>query len=108
MRADELANRPNHEELLSFYGHRKVAFEDADLTVLVEEVVHHLLDKIGIGEDDSGIIVVRCGPRGCCVGTKGRGLKWFPAYFEASFRSAIKDVTGGEMLLDFARGDPVG
>lgn len=93
MTGDLLTNRPNHEELLKFYGHSVP--EPAEATVAeVEHVIDHLL-AIGVGENGDGIIVVRCGSQGACVATRAGGKRWIPAYLDKS-PQRVKDVTGGE------------
>jgi len=89
---------PNHEELLSFYGHPKLSFDDPMLMVTLEEVMRHLLDVVGVGADDEGILAVRCGRMGSCIGTRRGGLRWFPAYYTGEDEVNVKDVTGGELL----------
>ena len=57
----------------------------------------HLLHEIGIGPEGDGIVMVRCGRLGGCVGTKKGGLKWFPAFHGGEREHLVKDVTGGEL-----------
>jgi sugar/nucleoside kinase (ribokinase family) len=87
---------PNHEELLSFYGHPKTSTADPLLVETLENVMLHLLHTIGIGKEGKGILAVRCGRLGSCIGTRSGGLKWFPAYFSGDEECRVKDVTGGE------------
>lgn len=87
---------PNHEELLSFYGHPKMSFTDPRLISKLEEVMWHLLRSIGVGPNGEGILAVRCGRMGSCIGTRAGGLRWFPAYYTGEEESMVKDVTGGE------------
>ncbi|ORX40849.1 Ribokinase-like protein [Kockovaella imperatae] len=84
---------PNHEELLSFYE-QKYEISDPGLVPAIEHIMHHLLHDVGVGHDGHGILVVRCGRKGCCVGTVKRGLKWFPAYWLGAQGSEVRDVTG--------------
>jgi hypothetical protein len=88
--------RPNHEELLSFYGHSKISFQDPELIPTLERIMLHLIDSVGIGESGQGILLVRCGRLGGCVGTRKGGLRWFPAYYGGDAEGRVKDVTGGE------------
>lgn len=87
---------PNHEELLSFYGHPKLPINDPMLVVTLEAVMRHLLEDIGVGEGGEGILAIRCGRMGCCIGTKRGGLRWFPAYYADGEEENVRDVTGGE------------
>lgn len=65
----------------------------------VERLVSHILHDVSIGANGEGIVVVRCGRLGACVGTKKGGLKWCPAYWEGDDVKKVKDVTGG--VLDW-------
>nr|XP_031857663.1 uncharacterized protein CI109_006942 [Kwoniella shandongensis]KAA5524735.1 hypothetical protein CI109_006942 [Kwoniella shandongensis] len=85
---------PNHEELFSFYSIPTMSMTDPDLRPTVERIITHILFQVGIGQDDNGIVVVRCGRLGACVGTKAGGLKWCPAYFDEVDSDRVKDVTG--------------
>ena len=87
---------PNHEELLSFYGHAKMAYTDTELIASLEKVMWHLLYTVGVGKAGNGILAVRCGRLGACIGTKKGGLRWFPAYYTGEDEKIVKDVTGGE------------
>lgn len=89
--------RPNHEELLSLYGHPLHSLSSPLLRPALEEVMKHLLD-LGIGTDGSGIVAVRCGRLGSVVGTRKDGLRWIPAYWEKADEYMVKDVTGGESI----------
>lgn len=60
----------------------------------VERLVSHILHDVSIGANGQGIVVVRCGRLGACVGTKKGGLKWCPAYWEGDDVKKVKDVTG--------------
>lgn len=83
---------PNHEELLSFYG---VALPDSceETCEAVEGVMRHLLNSVGVGAEGKGVVVVRCGAIGACVGTRAGGLAWTPAYW-ATDSDRVRDVTG--------------
>ncbi|WRT70892.1 uncharacterized protein IL334_007891 [Kwoniella shivajii] len=85
---------PNHEEIFSFYSIPLMEFSDPDLKPTVEKLIKHLVSDVGIGEDGKGIVIVRCGRLGACVGTKLHGLKWCPAYFTGQEESKVRDVTG--------------
>ncbi|WVQ95383.1 hypothetical protein IAU59_002480 [Kwoniella sp. CBS 9459] len=85
---------PNHEELFSFYGIPKMSFSDPELRPTVEKIIYHILHDIGVWNDGSGIVVVRCGRLGACVGTVQGGLKWCPAYFDGEQEHRVRDVTG--------------
>ena len=89
---------PNHEELLSFYGYPKMAFTDPSLIVSLEKVMLHLLHQVGVGKCGNGILAVRCGRLGACIGTKKGGLRWFPAYYTGEEEKLVKDVTGGTFI----------
>lgn len=98
MSADLDARSPNHEELLSFYGVACPALPDSTLPSLVEPIIHHLLHKVGVGPDGCGMVVIRCGRMGSCVGTRSGGIKWYPAYFGEEDQHRVVDVSGGTCL----------
>ncbi|ODN92057.1 pfkB family carbohydrate kinase superfamily protein [Cryptococcus wingfieldii CBS 7118] len=85
---------PNHEELFSFYDIPTMSVQSPSLRPTVERLVTFLIHDIGIGADGEGIIVIRCGSLGSCVGTKQGGLKWCPAYWDRENSKRVKDVTG--------------
>ncbi|KAK8850710.1 hypothetical protein IAR55_004630 [Kwoniella newhampshirensis] len=85
---------PNHEELFSFYAIPIMEITDPELRPTVERLINHILHNVGIGKDGNGIVVVRCGRLGACVGTKVGGLRWCPAYFDGEEVDRVKDVTG--------------
>ncbi|OWZ77996.1 pfkB family carbohydrate kinase superfamily [Cryptococcus neoformans Tu401-1] len=85
---------PNHEELFSFYSIPTMSTSSISLHPSVERLVTHILHNVGIGANGQGIVVVRCGRLGACVGTKEGGLKWCPAYWEGGDVRKVKDVTG--------------
>ncbi|WWD07152.1 hypothetical protein V865_005249 [Kwoniella europaea PYCC6329] len=86
---------PNHEEIFSILGISPMKITDPRLRTTVEEVIKHFIYTVGIGKNGKGIMIVRCGKLGSCVGTKDKGLKWCPAYFqEGESKSKVKDVTG--------------
>ena len=95
---DEFADefRPNHEELLSFYSHDLLRFSGPSLRPTIEKLMRHLLN-IGVGTCGDGIVAVRCGRMGSCIGTRTGGLKWFPAYFDGVQERRVTDVTGGKL-----------
>jgi hypothetical protein len=95
-RADN--ERPNHEELLAIYG-QVSSSETETIADLVEPLIRHLVNDIGVGRDGEGAVVVRCGRHGSCVGTKKRGIKWFPAFFAPEDTDRVVDVSGGEFCL---------
>lgn len=72
-----------------------MATSSISLRPTVERLVTHILHDVGIGANGQGIVVVRCGRLGACVGTKKGGLKWCPAYWEGDDVKNVKDVTGG-------------
>ncbi|WWC92495.1 uncharacterized protein L201_007454 [Kwoniella dendrophila CBS 6074] len=84
---------PNHEEMFSIYGISPKDVSDIELRPTVEKLINHFLQGIGIGKEGKGIIIIRCGKLGACVGTKDGGLKWCPAYFTED-QDKVKDVTG--------------
>ncbi|WVO18168.1 hypothetical protein L204_105871 [Cryptococcus depauperatus] len=85
---------PNHEELFSFYGISPMPISSPALRPTVESLINYLLHHVGIGPDGQGIIVIRCGRLGACLGTKSGGLVWCPAYFDGKLSKRVKDVTG--------------
>ncbi|XAO27565.1 hypothetical protein I312_106421 [Cryptococcus bacillisporus CA1280] len=85
---------PNHEELFSFYSIPIMPTSSISLRPTVERLVSHILHDVSIGANGEGIVVVRCGRLGACVGTKKGGLKWCPAYWEGDDVKKVKDVTG--------------
>jgi sugar/nucleoside kinase (ribokinase family) len=92
---------PNHEELLNFYAYPKMAYTDPRLVTSLEKVMLHLLHQVGVGKNGNGILAVRCGRLGACIGTKKGGLRWFPAYYTGEEEKLVKDVTGGEFGCPF-------
>ena len=90
-----LLRRPNQDELLCIYSRPPLSVTDPHLTMEIEAIMWHLLLTVGVGKEGMGIVVVRCGRMGCCVGTKSKGLKWFPAFFEGKDQVRVRDVTGG-------------
>ncbi|KAK4687000.1 hypothetical protein P7C73_g3117, partial [Tremellales sp. Uapishka_1] len=84
---------PNHEELFSMYSLPRLAIMDPQTQPAIERLMRHLLD-VGIGPNGDGIIVVRCGRLGACVGTRRGGLRWIPAFFEGDDELRVRDVTG--------------
>jgi len=93
-----LTSRPNHEELLAIYGQPCSATTLAELEEAITPLIEHLVNVIGVGEGH-GAVVVRCGRHGSCVGTKLRGIKWFPAYFTEQDAGRVIDVSGGTSSL---------
>ncbi|WVW80641.1 hypothetical protein I302_102627 [Kwoniella bestiolae CBS 10118] len=86
---------PNHEEIFSILSIPPKEITDPDLKPTVEGVIRHFIHHVGIGKDGKGIMIVRCGRLGACVGTKEGGLRWCPAYFEGEeSKTRVKDVTG--------------
>ena len=90
--------RPNHEELLAIYGQPCSATTLAELKEAITPLIEHLVNVIGVG-GGYGAVVVRCGRHGSCVGTKLRGIKWFPAYFTEQDAGRVIDVSGGTSSL---------
>ncbi|WVQ86184.1 hypothetical protein IAT38_008352 [Cryptococcus sp. DSM 104549] len=97
---------PNHEELLSIYSVPTMPIHSPELVPTVERLINHILHNVGIGADGNGIVVVRCGMVGACVGTKKGGLKWCPAFWDGGDGKRVKDVTGAgnSFLGGFAAG----
>lgn len=89
--------RPNHEEFLSFYSHPKPDLEEASFRPELEGLMRDFLRDVGVGAGD-GVLVVRCGGMGCCIGTS-KGLEWFPAFFQGENKGRVKDVTGGKSVF---------
>jgi hypothetical protein len=90
----QLTSRPNHEELLAIYGQTCSSSGLTELKKAIIPLIQHLVDVIGVGEGH-GAVVVRCGRHGSCVGTKTKGIKWFPAYFTEEDAGRVVDVSGG-------------
>jgi hypothetical protein len=91
-----LTIRPNHEELLAIYDQPCKISTFQELQEVISNVIHHLLDNVGVGPNGAGAVVVRCGRHGSCVGTKSKGIKWFPAYFTEQDSGRVIDVSGGK------------
>jgi len=91
-----LTVRPNHEELLAIYAQPCTTSTFQELQERISPVIHHLLDNVGVGQNGDGAVVVRCGRLGSCVGTKSKGIKWFPAYFTEKDAGRVIDVSGGK------------
>ena len=87
--------RPNHEELLAFYSIPCPSSPNGTLSALVEPLIEHLLHTVGVGKDGQGVVVIRCGGMGSCVGTRKGGIRWFPAFFEQEDQDRVVDVSGG-------------
>jgi sugar/nucleoside kinase (ribokinase family) len=80
---------PNYQELFGLYG----LAMDTPIRGAVEQAVKHLLLNVGVGPGGDGIVLIRCGSRGACIGTRAGGLRWTPAYHgRDSLR--VKDMTG--------------
>lgn len=94
-----LTVRPNHEELLAIYAQPCTTSTFQELQERISPVIHHLLDAVGVGPNGQGAVVVRCGRHGSCVGTKSKGIKWFPAYFAEKDSGRVIDVSGGKVWL---------
>jgi hypothetical protein len=90
-----LTLRPNHEELLAIYDQPCTISTFQELQERISPVIHHLLDVVGVGSNGQGAVVVRCGRHGSCVGTRAKGIKWFPAYFTEKDGGRVIDVSGG-------------
>lgn len=71
-----------------------MALDDPAFPLKLESIIAHIL-SIDIGPDGQGVVVVRCGKMGSCVGTRQRGMRWFPAGFASDEEHRVKDVTGG-------------
>ena len=91
-----LTIRPNHEELLAIYDQPCTISTFQELQERISPVIHHLLEVVGVGPNGQGAVIVRCGRHGSCVGTKSRGIKWFPAYFTEKDGGRVIDVSGGK------------
>jgi hypothetical protein len=50
---------------------------------------------VGVGRDGRGIVAIRCAGLGSVVGTKLKGIHWFPAFFTENEVTRVVDVTGG-------------
>nr|XP_019007751.1 pfkB family carbohydrate kinase superfamily protein [Kwoniella pini CBS 10737]OCF46532.1 pfkB family carbohydrate kinase superfamily protein [Kwoniella pini CBS 10737] len=105
---------PNHEEIFSILGIPLIDMSSMEFISTVEGIIKYFLDEIGIGKDGQGVMIVRCGKLGACIGTKQKGLRWCPAYFQGKDQVKVKDVTGaGNSFLggfvaglSLANGDP--
>ncbi len=80
---------------MSIFSIPVTELDDRSTRPTVERLIRYLL-SLGVGRDGQGIVVVRCGRLGSCVGTSRRGLHWVPAYFRGPEQVRVKDVTGGE------------
>ena len=88
---------PNHEELLSLYSYSTSGISRDKIRNIIEEIAGSLLVNPGVGENGGGIIAIRCGELGSCIGTRGEGMKWIsPSHSENGNRGQVIDVTGGE------------
>lgn len=56
----------------------------------------HLLHDVGVGEGGRGVVAIRCGRMGSCIGTREGGIRWIPAYFEGEEQDRVVDVSGGK------------
>lgn len=81
---------PNHGELGGFFGRDTNGKDHVDFR-LIEQLCSQWLES-GIGTDDNGGVVVRCGKDGCLVTSKGL-RKWLPAYHRSAEK--VVDPTGG-------------
>jgi len=91
-----LTSRPNHEELLAIYDQPCTISTSQELQEVISPLIRHLLHVVGVGPNGDGAVVVRCGRHGSCVGTKSKGIKWFPAYFTEQDSGRVIDVSGGQ------------
>jgi hypothetical protein len=98
-RGTSLTLRPNHEELLAIYDQPCTISTFQELQEVISPVIHHLLDVVGVGPNGDGAVVVRCGRHGSCVGTRAKGIKWFPAYFTEKDGGRVIDVSGGKISI---------
>lgn len=85
---------------MAFYSQSCGPLPDPNLPSLVEPLVQHLLHDIGVGEDCAGVVAIRCGRMGSCIGTRRGGIRWIPAYFEEEEQHRVVDVSGGESGSD--------
>ncbi|KAI0751412.1 Ribokinase-like protein [Daedaleopsis nitida] len=80
---------PNAEEALSLLSMSKEPTKE-----LIEEACGRLLD-IGVGSEGSGSVVIRSGPMGACVGSRGSPFTWIDAFWDSKDSpEKIVDVTG--------------
>jgi len=86
---------PNHEELLAIYDQPCTISTFQELQEVISPLIHHLLDVVGVAQSGGGAVVVRCGRHGSCVGTKSKGIRWFPAFFTEKDSARVVDVSGG-------------
>jgi sugar/nucleoside kinase (ribokinase family) len=92
----ELMESPNHDELRTLFSIPTVEQQDENQTrQIIETLLRALLD-LGVGRDGQGIVVVRSGSLGACVGTRAHGTRWVPAFYGREDPEKVVDVTGGE------------
>lgn len=101
-RETSLTLRPNHEELLAIYDQPCTTSNFQELQERISPVIHHLLNIVGVSRNGDGAVVVRCGRHGSCVGTKAKGIRWFPAYFTEKDGGRVIDVSGGKFSSTIA------
>ncbi|KAE9968587.1 hypothetical protein EG328_007481 [Venturia inaequalis] len=87
---------PNHMELASFFGASANRGKDVDREI-VEKCAADWLST-GIGQDGSGVVVVRCGKDGCYVASR-ISSKWLPAYHQAGTGKVVDPTGGGNGFL---------
>ncbi|ORY28014.1 Ribokinase-like protein [Naematelia encephala] len=86
---------PNHEELLSLYSSPIHPLSSPEFVPEIERLILHLLNDIGVGNHGQGVVVVRCGKLGSCIGTRAKGVRWVPAFWVGKENAGrVKDVTG--------------
>lgn len=79
---------PNAEEALSL-----LSITDAPSKSLIEGAADRFLE-MGIGEDNTGYIVIRSGALGAYLKSRTTPGRWVEAYWTASNSGKIVDVTG--------------
>jgi sugar/nucleoside kinase (ribokinase family) len=100
---------PNHVELVSLVEGIKTAPFSRNV---VERCAKRLVDS-GVGSDNDGIVLVRCGEHGSMICRRSRPPKWFPPYHTSS--APVVDATGaGNSFLggfiagmNLSSGDPI-
>ncbi|KAF5321091.1 hypothetical protein D9619_000958 [Psilocybe cf. subviscida] len=95
---------PNAEEALSL-----LSITDAPSKSLIEGAADRFLE-MGIGEDNTGYIVIRSGALGAYLKSRTTPGRWVEAYWTASNSGKIVDVTGAgnSFLGGFAAGIVLG
>ncbi|QSZ29809.1 hypothetical protein DSL72_004327 [Monilinia vaccinii-corymbosi] len=83
---------PNHIELAQFFG-----LDISTLTFsrsLIEGLGNKVLGR-GIGRDNKGTVIIRCGPEGCCIWYRKQSKwVWIEPYWIGEGKKRVVDATG--------------